>query len=208
MPIDARHMAFSVLNRLQAEYKTLDTIMDETYALDVLHDRRERALLQALVYGVLRWQGRLDWIIARFSKTPLQRIDPEILNILRLGLFQIIYLSRIPVSAAVNTSVEMAKSTSPPWVVKYVNGVLRNAVRKYETLEFPDLHTDPVTALSSTQSFPRWLILRWLKRYGLEETQRLCAAINVIPPVAIRTNTIKPIRTRWNHIQPSRGCDT
>lgn len=187
-------MALSVLNRLQDENKTLDTIMEEAYASDVLHDKREKALLQALVFGVLRWQGRLDWIIAQFSKSPLQRIEPEILNILRLGLFQIIYLSKIPVSAAVNTSVEMAKSTAPLWVVKFVNGVLRNAVRKHETLEFPDLHTDPVTALSATKSFPRWLILRWLKRYGLEETEQLCDAINKIPPLTIRTNTIKATR--------------
>src|SRR3989339_566661 len=108
---DARSLALRILNKLDKSNKTLDSILEE-FQKDYLISNRERALFNALVYGVLRWKGRLDWIISHLSKMHINKTKPEVLNILRIGLFQIIYLNRIPVSAAVNTSVEMAKSSA------------------------------------------------------------------------------------------------
>ncbi|MDM8549774.1 16S rRNA (cytosine(967)-C(5))-methyltransferase RsmB [Desulfobacterales bacterium HSG2] len=196
-----RETALSILNTVDKGRKTLDNILNEVFDEKNPIPKRDRSLINALVYGVLRWRGRLDWIIGHFSKTRLNRIEPEVLNILRIGLFQVIYLDRIPVSAAVNTSVEMAKSARShkrrslgPWVARFVNGVLRNAVRGYETVPFPDMDKDPLSALAAGKSFPKWLIKRWLNCFGIEETGRLCDAINTIPPITVRTNTLKTAR--------------
>ncbi len=196
MADEVRNTALYILNTLEKEDKTLDSLLEDVLREKTHFSKKDRALLQALVYGVLRWRGRLDWIIDGFSKTRLNKINPNVLNILRLGLFQVVYLDRIPVSAAVNTSVEMTKAAAAPWIVRYVNGLLRNAVRGYTDLVFPDVGEDPVKALATKKSFPEWLVKRWLDRFGMKETGLLCDAINVIPPITVRCNTLKTNREK------------
>ncbi len=193
---NARKTSLYILNTLDQGNKTLDNILDEVLSQHIFFSKKDRALLQALVYGVLRWRAKLDWIIDYFSKTRLKKIDPKVLNVLRLGLFQIISLDRIPVSAAVNTSVEMTKSLAAPYVVRFVNGLLRNAARNYKQVPFPDEDSDPISAISVKKSFPKWLLERWLNRFGLEETLLLCDAINTIPPLTVRCNTLKTRREK------------
>lgn len=190
----SRRQALSVLNALNDGRRTLDGILDEVLTNESALSKRDKALFHTLVYGVLRWRNRIDWMINIFSKTSISRIDPKVLNLLRLGLFQIVYLSRVPVSAAVNTSVEMAKTISGPWVVRFVNAVLRRAVREYQQITWPDVTGDPVTALAVTKSFPEWLIKKWLDRFGLKETSAICDAVNNIPPITVRTNLLKTSR--------------
>jgi 16S rRNA (cytosine967-C5)-methyltransferase len=194
MSNDPRQTALWTLTALETAPATLDRIMAAAFEAAPQLDRRDRALANALVYGVQRWRGRLDWIIAHFSRTPLGRMDPAIRNLLRLGLFQIAFMERIPVSAAVNTAVEMAKQTEAPWAARFVNGVLRNAARGLENVPFPDLSADPVGAIAATRAFPRWLVKRWLHRFGVQETLALCDAANAIPPITLRTNTLKTSR--------------
>ena len=135
---NARKTSLHVLNTLDQGNKTLDNILDEVLSQHTFFSKKDRALLQAIVFGVLRWRAKLDWVIDYFSKTRLSQIDPNVMNILRIALFQIIYLNRIPVSAAVNTSVEMAKSVTEPYVVRFINGLLRNASKRYQQALFPD----------------------------------------------------------------------
>jgi len=196
MTNNARQTALFILNTVDKARRTLDNVLEEILDQNSPLSRRDRALVHALVYGVLRWRGRLDWIIRRFSKTPIHKINPQVMNILRLGLFQMIYLDRIPVSAAVNTSVEMAKSFAAPWVVRFINGLLRNAAREMGKGELTGNtgFNDAVSELAATKSFPAWLIKRWLNRFGREETGRLCDAVNVIPPITVRANTLKTTR--------------
>ncbi len=191
-----RKTAMYILNSLDKGNKTLDSILEAFSDKTDLLSKKDRSLLNALVYGVIRWRGRLDYIIGHFSNTPLTRINPKVLNIIRIGLFQIIYLSRIPVSAAVNTSVELAKSSAAPWITGFVNAILRNAAKKFEAVPFPDPKKDPVSAIAAQSSFPKWLIKRWLHRYGQKETAQLCDAVNAIPPITIRTNTLKTTRDK------------
>lgn len=195
MPIaPPRRLALDVLNRLDRTDALLDPIMEQVQAENPFSEGRDRSLFQHLVYGVLRWRGRIDWIVGHFSKTPLKKIDPSILNIIRIGLFQVLFLDRIPVSAAVNTAVEMAKQQAPPWVVRFVNGLLRNAAANHATVPFPDPEKEPDRYLAAHQSFPRWMIRRWISRFGAVETELLCSAVNRIPPITIRTNTAKTSR--------------
>jgi len=191
MSFDVRKAAWVILNTLDQGQRTLDTLMEGYSGGGQVDSRRDRALLQTLVYGVLRWRGRLDYIIAHFSSTRFDKINPKILNILRLGLFQIIYLDRIPDSAAVNTAVDMAKTSGAPWVVRYVNGLLRKTSREYRDVCFPDMGKNESAALAAGKSFPEWIINRWLHRYGQKNTAALCDAANSIPPITIRTNTLK-----------------
>jgi 16S rRNA (cytosine967-C5)-methyltransferase len=186
-----RKTSLYILNTLDQGNKTLDSILDEVLSQHAFFSKKDRALLQAIVYGVLRWRAKLDWVIEYFSKTRLSHVDPKVMNILRIALFQIIFLDRIPVSAAVNTSVEIAKSLAAPYVIRFVNGLLRNAARNYKQVPFPDENMDPVSALAVKKSFPKWLLERWLDRFGLEETVLLCDAINKIPPLTVRCNTLK-----------------
>jgi len=190
---DVRHIALWILNAVEKKRRTLD------FLFEIVHDKRslsqrDRSLLQALVFGVLRWRGFLDTIITYFSNIRIEKIELNILNILRIGLFQIIYLSKIPVAAAVHTAVEMAKSSSTPWTAGYVNALLRKASVNYQKIPLPDPLKDPIGSLSIQRSFPRWLIEKWTKRMGYQETEALCDAINTIPPITICTNPLQTTR--------------
>ena len=191
MPFDARQVALETLNTLDRGRQTLDNILEGIPAEDISASKRDRALFQTLVFGVLRWRARLDFVITHFSSTRFDKIDPGVLNILRLALFQIIYLDRVPDSAAVNTAVELAKACVAPWVVGYVNAVLRKAARGYQKISFPDMATNAIGATAVNKSFPEWIIRRWINRYGPDDTATLCDALNTIPTLTIRTNTLK-----------------
>ena len=194
MPQNPRKTALEVLNTLTGGQKTLDSILDDIPRDDRFFSRRDRALFTAIVYGVLRWRSRLDHIITHFSNTPIQKIEPAVLNILRLGLFQIIYLDRIPDSAAVNTSVEITKQIGASRAAGFVNALLRKSAAKHSSVHFPEFETDPAAFLSAVQSLPGWLAQRWLKRFDKETIMILCDTINSIPPITIRTNTLKTTR--------------
>ena len=196
MPHDPRKTALDVLNTLTRSKKTLDSILRDIPQHDRYLSRKDRALFTALVFGVLRWRNRLDHIILHFSKTPIKKIEPVVLNILRLGLFQIIYLDRIPDSAAVNTSVEMTKQIGAFRAAGFVNALLRKSATNYNGVHFPAFENDPVAFLSADQSLPGWLAKRWLKRFDRESLMILCNTINSVPPITIRTNTLKTTRER------------
>lgn len=196
LSLNARKSALSILNTVMNSDKTLDNILDGVFDKYPEADKREKALLFTLVYGVLRWKSRLDWIIGYYSKTKLNKIDPKVLNILRMGLFQILFLNRIPVSAAVNTSVDLTKRFAAPWVVRYVNAVLRKAAKGIDDVPFPDRNRNPVFELAVTKSFPEWLMKRWVDRFGVVEAEELCDAVNEIPPITLRTNSLKTNREK------------
>ena len=172
MATDARESALRLLNTLERKPQPLDDLLEAIHAQHPPMSHRDRSFFNALVYGVLRWRGQLDWIAAHFSNRRLEKIDSEVLNIIRLGLFQIVHLSRIPVSAAVNTSVEMVKRSEKHWAGGYVNAMLRAAATGFDAVPFPDERVDPIGALAVGKSFPTWLIDRWSRRYGRRTTAR------------------------------------
>ncbi len=152
-------------------------------------ERRDRALLTELVYGIFRQRGALDWQIDHFSK--VKTLHPAIRNILRLGLYQLLFLNKIPPSAAVNTSVEFAKEAEGMPAARLVNGLLRNILRQKESLPTPDPKGDPVTFIAVTTSHPEWMVRRWLARWGKEKTLQFCRSNNEVPPTTLRTNILK-----------------
>ena len=186
-----RAAALAVLDRLELGHQTLDRALDDRASATASLSRRDRALYNQLVFGVLRWRSRLDAVIAAHAKRPLNQITPTVGNILRIGLFQILLMDRIPASAAVNTAVALARRHAPPRSAGFVNAVLRNALRHPERSGLPDAHRSPTAYMAAAKSFPLWLITRWIDRFGIGATGRLCDAINAVPPITVRCNRLK-----------------
>jgi 16S rRNA (cytosine967-C5)-methyltransferase len=143
---------------------------------------RDRALASRLVYGALAWQGRLDWQIARLADRDPATFDPHVRIALRLGLYQLTLLDRVPDHAAVATSVELAKRHVPA-AGRLVNAVLRRVTRERDRLPLPDPSGDPFEHLALTLSHPRWLVERWHVRFGAAVADLLRANNEAAPTV-------------------------
>lgn len=154
-------------------------------------EKQDRGFVTELVYGTLRTRNTLDWVLGRFLKKPITGLTPWIRNILRVGVYQLMYLDKVPASAAVNESVNLAKRYGHKGTAGLVNGVLRNVVRSLAEITYPDPEKDPVLHMAVKYSHPDWLVERWLKEYGFAETVEFCKANNEIPPNAVRTNTLR-----------------
>lgn len=192
MTQDARSLAFEILTTFDKNADaTLDSVMDRITGKVEL-DRREMGLANALVYGVLRHRGQLDYTIDHFATKGIARIDKKILTILRIALFQLRFMDRIPESAAVNTAVEMAKVHASESSGGFVNALLRTCLRNPEEPSLEELA--PEKKLAVTTSMPQWLVEKWIARMGLEEAAALCRASNDIAPITVRTNTLKTTR--------------
>lgn len=191
---DPRMLALEVLDFIDEARVTTDIALERIVAGKKL-SKPDQGLANAIIYGVLRQRGTLDWIISGASTTELSRMETSVLNILRIGIFQIRFLDRIPVSAAVNTSVELSKKLGKkPFLHKFINAVLRKSVALNENLSFPDPLTDPEGYILARYSVPIWLSSRWIRRLGFEETEALAAYMGTIPPLSLRANTLKTDR--------------
>jgi 16S rRNA (cytosine967-C5)-methyltransferase len=190
-----RAICLDILNRVEAAEVYPDRLLADSFKRYRYLTLLDKAFLTELTYGVIRWKGKLDWVIRQFSKIAFEKIEPGTLSILRLGLYQILFLSRTPVSAAVNESVELAKRIRGRGGAGFVNGVLRSTLRQKDEIRYPDMEQDPVLHISVVQSYPLWLVQRWEKELGVEETLRICEFNNQISPLTLRTNTLKINRT-------------
>jgi len=187
---DPRQAAFDVLRRVDQEGAWSSVLLQH-----LTLPQRDIALATELVYGVLRRQMRLDQVIERFASRPLDRIDPALKITLRLALYQILHLTRIPPHAAVNEAVEMARRVAgryPEAAAGFVNGmlraVLRDRPRAEASLEVCDTD-DPAPALAVSESCPEWLVRRWLSSFGRAGAADLLAAMNRPASVALRVTT-------------------
>ena len=148
-------------------------------------------MLLELVQGVKRWEVRLDYLLARLSHIPLAKLHPLVLQLLRLGAFQLLWLDRVPARAVLHEAGNLAKAKGLPRShVGFINAVLRRLAAG-EVPALPDPASDPVLALSVIHSHPAWLVRRWLGRYGPAATAARLAANNQIPPLTVRVNTLK-----------------
>ncbi len=190
MASDPRRAALDILVRLDASAATLDRLMESFHAAAAF-SRRDARFVNALVFGVQRWRYRLDMVLRRLSTQPPRKADPRVVNILRLGLFQIMEMDRVPEAAVVHTSVELTRDADCPWAAGYINAVLRRALREPHTLASPEVTDDPIQYLAAVHSFPPWMVARWLERFGRDEVEALCRTINRIPPLVLRTNLLR-----------------
>lgn len=189
----SRDIALLVLKEVDAGAAYANLALDralELYRPGAL----DRAFATELVYGALRTLNTLDWIIQRHIRHPLEKQTPWVRNILRLGVYQMLYMDRVPPPAAVNEAANLARRFGHPGAAGFVNGVLRNVLRQMGDIAFPPLGEDPVGHISLKYSHPAWLVERWIRELGPEETMMLCAANNRPAPGTVRTNTLKITR--------------
>lgn len=189
----AREVALKVLYQIEEQDAYANLVLGKAIGQGQLSPL-DRGLATELVYGVTRSRNTLDWILEKFVISGLGKLTPWIRNILRLGVYQLFYLEKIPVSAAVHESVNLAKKYGHPGTVKLVNGVLRNVLRKKATLIYPGLDDNPVEHISLKYSHPAWLVKRWLNVYGIEDTVKMCRLNNQPAVNSIRTNTLQVTR--------------
>lgn len=189
-----RAISLEILNEIENKDSSLDQLITKSFKRYRHLTPLDRSFLTELTYGTLRWRGKCDWFISRFSNKPFDKIDSRILNILRLGFYQLLFLTKTPPSAAVNESVNLAKEIRGKKGGGFVNAILRSYLRNKENISFSDLNKEPSVFLSVHYSHPLWLIERWLKEIGEEETIKVCNFNNKIPPLTLRTNTLKTDR--------------
>jgi 16S rRNA (cytosine967-C5)-methyltransferase len=194
----ARLAAYEVLRAVGAGRADLPAALAR--ARTGLPDERDRALAGEIATGTLRWQGAFDLVIASFAGRPSARLDPEVLDILRLSAFQLLHLDRIPASAAVNDAVHLARKAGKTSASGLVNAVLRRISRERGRLPLPPRPPDSgdraaaLAYLSGTLSHPEWLIARWLDRYGFEAAESWARFDNEPAALTLRVNTLRMSR--------------
>jgi 16S rRNA (cytosine967-C5)-methyltransferase len=190
-----RQVALEILLRIDKEDSYADLLIDRELSSDAIQGP-DRGLLTELVFGVLRRRGTLDHMIDCFASQKTAKLERVVVMLLRLGLYQSFYLDRIPVSAAVNETVKLAK-VFVPRASGFVNAVLRRADRERDMVPWPDRVADPATFLAVRYSQPRWLAGQWIEQLGPVEAESLAAAMVEPPPLTIRVNTLKISRDEF-----------
>jgi len=170
-----------------------EPLLDRALSGNAIEKPSDRSLLTQLVYGTLRMKGRLDWVLEKLYDGPPADLESSLKNVIRVGLYQITCLDRIPDYAAVDEAVETAKRIRPGRAA-LVNALLRNAIRKGKIIKPPDYDRDPALHIAIVHSHPLWLVRRWIDLFGAEDTLMLCRANNENPPLTLRTNTLKTSR--------------
>jgi len=180
----ARTAAFEILLRVERE---------ESYATELLHSTRlaklslrDHGLATELVMGVLRWQSLLDQRLAAASSQKIARLDGEVLAVLRLGVYQLQFLSRVPARAAIFESVELVKAARKRSAASFVNAVLRKIAGANPDDIFTEISKSPdPISLAQNAAHPSWLVARWTEHYGLEAARQICAHDQTVPATSI-----------------------
>ena len=177
-----RYAALEALRRVRTGDLADRALENSTRALEP----RDRAWTQELVYGTFRLRGRLDHILDGLVRGGVEKLEEEVLDVLRLGAYQLLEMGSVPPYAAVSESVELARDAGAARATGLVNGVLQNLHRSRGRLRFPDFERESAEHLAAWGSHPRWLVDRWIARWGAEETRALIEANNQRPELYLR----------------------
>lgn len=182
----ARQVAFEILWRVLLEGAFASNLLSSTLTLNL--SPLDRALTQEITLGVLRNQIYIDLLLAEISGCNLKKLDPEVLLSLRIGFYQVYYLTKIPTHAIVNDAVNLVKLNKKASASGLVNAVLRKAANtKIEN----NIKLDSYEKIALAYSHPDWLVKRWVERFGLEETKLLAKTNNKAAPIYFRVNFLK-----------------
>jgi 16S rRNA (cytosine967-C5)-methyltransferase len=191
----ARLAAYDILSDVSSGRADLPSAIAR--ARETLRDERDRALATDIATGVQRWRGRLDHIITVFARRAITRLDREVVEVLRIGAYQLLFLTRVPASAVVDDAVKLTGKIGKRSAAGLVNAVLRTIARRSEALPLPAPPADPgvreqaLDYLAVTLSHPRWLAERWYDRLGFERAAAWMAFNNQPAPLTLRANTIR-----------------
>ncbi len=202
MTAPARTAAWRALRAIAAQ--SLDLPAALAASRQSLADDRDRALAAEIVTGTLRWLRSLDALVERFANRPLRRIDADVLTILRLSIYQLLHLDRVPASAVVDDAVDLTRAARKPSATGFVNAVLRSLLRQRHALPLPPRPASPkpsgdggpdraaqVAYLGITHSHPDWLVERWLDRHGFDAAEAWVRFDNETPALTLRVNALR-----------------
>ena len=204
---DPRRLAGSIIERVFRSQSYADILLDNALK-EVSFSSLDRAFTSELVYGVLRWLKRLDWILQQTYDGDWSRVPSIIQRTLEVGLYQLLFLDKVPDYAAVDEAVKIAVIEKGVVWGRTVNYILRQILRRPESQKPPVLGKDPVPSLSIKWSHPEWLVRRWVDTLGIERTESLCEANNVRPKVSIRVNRILADRRKVQKVLREEGIET
>lgn len=199
-----REIALTCLMAISQTRASVTAVVDNAFRKHTLSGR-ERRLVNGLVYGVVRWQKHLDWVLNHFIN-PRFQVDTRHRNILRLGAFQLLHLDGIPAHAAIFETVQLAKGGRK--TSGFINAVLRSVQREAHTLTYPRLGDNPVEHISVSQSYPTWMVKRWLEERGVSWTLAFCRASNQVAPLSLRVNSLLTQREELHHALAANGIAT
>src|SRR5262245_44551449 len=189
---DSRSIALSVLVESMQVDDGVDVLLDRALTQTPL-DSRDRAFALELTYGVVRRLGTIDWRLKPILDKPLLRLPVIVQMLLRIGAYQLLFLNRVPQSAAVNESVKLAKGQTRrlkrDWS-GFVNAVLRTLIRE-PIPPWPSMNENAAKALSVRYAVPQWLSRRWIERLGIPRAATACEQTSLVPPITIRVNRLK-----------------
>jgi len=203
--MNARYLAYKVL--LEVEDGAFANLALDDYLQKGKITGPDRGLATELTYGTVKYRQLLDWLINSLVAKP-GKLEKGPRIILRMAFYQLLFMDRIPPSAAVNEGVKLAKKLFNPGAAGLINGVLRGYLREPGKVKWPDPEQDPLSYLEIVHSHPRWMVQRWLDRYGLENTIKICEFNNRPADLWIRTNTLRVERDKLAGILEQEGCKT
>jgi len=187
IPRSAREVALEVLHRVDAGQAFSGVLLRRVLERAGL-PAADEALAAELTLGTLRHRAEVDWALSHVSHTPLDDLPSRIRAVLRMGAYQLMFLDRIPASAACSQAVELAKRFGHPGTARLVNAVLRRVAAAPEVI--PEDASTP-EGIALRHSHPLWLVRRWVDRFGVDEARALCRTNNVAPPASVRLNTLR-----------------
>jgi len=199
-----RELALEILARVDHGAAYADILLDACLKKNPLGEP-DRRLLTQLVYGALRWRGRIDWVLGQILERPLAKLEPPVRNLLRLAAYELLFLDRVPAYAAVNEAVKLARKHAGKGKVGLVNAVLRTITRRSRSAWTPD-HSS-AEQVAAFGSHPRWLVEMWRRQFGDDETIRLMAANNNEAPMVLRVNRSRIGRDQLIERLRSHGID-
>ncbi len=191
-----RYLAFYVLETISNDRQPTE-ILKKTFAVRTDIRIEDKRLVHELVYGCVRRKGTLDFIISCYTSDTVKRIHEKVRVLLRIGIYQLKFMDKIPDFAAINETVQIAKNIAGKKSAGFVNAILRATLRNPQKLADKELRLDPIARLAYRESHPEWLIRRLLECYSPEDIKRFCSFNNSPPPVSLRLNPHKISRDQF-----------
>jgi 16S rRNA (cytosine967-C5)-methyltransferase len=206
----ARTAAYRALHAIDSDRSDLPSALVNSRR--GLEDERDRALAAEIITGTLRWRRSIDHLIEHFAQRRPARMDPEVLTVLRLSVYQLLHLDRVPASAVVDDAVDLSRAARKPSASGFVNAVLRSILRQKHRLPLPSRpetgeRAGALAYLGVTHSHPDWLVARLLDRYGFENAERWVRFDNEAPALTVRVNLLRASTEEAIRVLAADGID-
>ena len=188
--MSARKTAFKALKKVAADASYSNLVLDSELEKSALEERDKR-LASGIFYGVLENEQQLDFIIKKLLSKPDMKLESDVRILLRMGIFQLGFMDKIPDNAAVNETVTLAKKLGLSRASGFINGILRSYIRAGKAVALPERNSDETLYLSVKYSCPEWLIKLWIKDYGADTCEKILVSLHGRPPIYARVNNVK-----------------